>query len=404
MTSPNLSMTRPIWAEVSRPCLAANFGVLTRQTAGRADLLCVVKANAYGHGVEGSTQALVDVGASWLGVTSVEEGVALRQLLAAKSAVNIVVLGGIAATNAGQNEARALVAHGLAPVAWTVEHLDWLEKAAVERGVGHGDVPVHLEIETGMARQGVGYEDGAGLSRLAEFFTRDSRPQTRLRLEGVMTHYASPESVGDKMNRLQTDRFAAALEVLRRHGARPEVVHAGNSDTLFDQEQMERLAALAAAHGARLMVRPGIELYGAGTQAAERGLCAALEWKTRVISVRELPAGETVGYGSTFTTARPTTIALVAAGYADGLTRSLGNRGAMLVRGQRAPIVGRISMDLATLDVTGIPGVAAGDEVVIVGQQGRERITAAEIAATVGTIPYEVVCGIAGRVPRVFVG
>ena len=218
-----------------------------------------------------------------------------------------------------------------------------------------------------------------------------------------MTHYASPESVGDKMNRLQTDRFAAAIETLRQHGVQPEVVHAGNSDTLFDAEQMERLAGLAAAHGARLMVRPGIELYGAGTQAAERGLCAALEWKTRVISVRELPAGETVGYGSTFTTARPTTIALVAAGYADGLTRSLGNRGAMLVRGQRAPIVGRISMDLATLDVTGIPGVAAGDEVVMIGQQGGERITAAEIAATVGTIPYEVVCGIAARVPRVFV-
>jgi alanine racemase len=391
-------MTRPIWAEVSQSCLKENFASLTRQAAGRAALLCVVKANAYGHGMEPTARTLATAGAEWLGVTSVEEGAALRDALP-DAKVNILVLSGVALCEAGQAEAVALVDHRLTAVVWETAQLRWLEKAAAERGLAAGSLPVHLEIETGMARQGVPWNDAAAIDAIARYFSAGSA----LRLAGVMTHYASPERADDPMNARQTARFAEALETLRRTGVEFEVVHAGNSDTLFDAHQMHELHALAAAHNAGLMIRPGIALYGGGARSAERGLAPVLSWKTRVISVRTLEIGDTVGYGSIFIAARPTQIALVAVGYADGLNRGLSNLGAMLVRGHWARIVGRISMDLSTIDVTDIPGVMPGDEVVIIGAQGRNQITAGEIAALTETISYEVLCGIALRVPRVVV-
>ena len=395
-------MTRPIWAEVSQSCLKENFASLTRQAAGRAALLCVVKANAYGHGMESTARTLAATGAEWLGVTSAEEGIALREALPdalPDAKPNILVLSGVALTEAGQAEAVALVDHRLTAVVWETAQLRWLEKAAAERGLAAGSLPVHLEIETGMARQGVPWNDVAALRAIAHHFSAGSA----LRLEGVMTHYASPERTDDPMNARQTARFAEALETLRRAGVEFEVVHAGNSDTLFDAHQMDELHALATTHNAALMIRPGIALYGAGARSAERGLAPVLSWKTRVISVRTLEIGDTVGYGSIFIAARPTQIALVAVGYADGLNRGLSNLGAMLVRGHWARIVGRISMDLSTIDVTDIPGVMPGDEVVIIGAQGRNQITAGEIAALTETISYEVLCGIALRVPRVVV-
>jgi alanine racemase len=258
---------------------------------------------------------------------------------------------------------------------------------------------VHLEIDTGMARQGVPWNDEIRLATMAKQFTANSP----LRLTGVMTHYASPERTGDPMNSRQAERFTFAVAKLRRAGASPQLLHAGNSDTLFDAGQMAELHALAVENDAALMVRPGMALYGGGACTRERGLAPALSWKTRVLSVRTLQVGDTVGYGSIFTASRPTRIASVAVGYADGLNRALSNRGEMLVRGKRALIAGRISMDLATIDVTDIPHVDAGDEVVIIGRQGDEEITASDIAALTGTIPYEVLCGIAARVPRVSV-
>lgn len=402
---PPLTMTRPIWAEVSKSRLAANFATLTRQAAGRAELLCVVKANGYGHGMVASAGMLVEAGAQWLGVTCVEEGVALRHALP-EAEVDILVLSGIALTSAGEAEAIALVEHRLIPVVWEAAQLRWLARAAAERGMG--PVPVHLEIETGMARQGVRWDDAAALEAMARFFSPEGSGESALRVSGVMTHYSSPERPEDPINQRQTERFAVALATLRERGLVPQLIHAGNSDTLFDVRQMDELCALAGAHHAGLMVRPGLALYGGGGKSAGRGLTPVLAWKTRVLSVRTLEVGDTVGYGSIFTATRPTQIALVAVGYADGLSRSLSGGGVssggeMLVRGKRARIVGRISMDLATIDVTDIADVIPGDEVMILGHQGGEHITASDIAALTGTIPYEVLCGIAERVPRVVV-
>ena len=397
-------MTRPIWAEISKTRLTANFAALTRQSAGRATLLCVVKANAYGHGEESTARILTEAGARWLGVTSVEEGVDLRAALPDANipgvdVPNILVLAGIALSAAGEAEARALLAHRLIPVIWDTAQLNWLAQAAKENNAAAGSIPVHLEIETGMGRQGVPYNDTAAIDTILQHFS----PNSPLQLHGVMTHYASPERFQDRINQLQTDRFVQVLETLRTRKMAPKIIHAGNGDTLFDDLQMERLHALALNHRAELMLRPGLALFGGGADSATRGLAPALTWKTRVISLRTIQPGDTVGYGSTFTATRPTKIALVGVGYADGLSRSLSNRGQMLVRGSRAPIVGRISMDLATLDVTNIPAVAPGDEVVIIGHQGNETITAADIAALMNTIPYEVLCGIANRVPRIVV-
>lgn len=391
-------MTRPVWAEISSGRLTANFAVLTRQAKRRAALLCVIKANAYGHGMVECGRTLTAAGARWLGVTSMEEGVAMRIALA-DSQVNIVILGGIALTAAGEAEARAVVEHRLVPVLWEVEQVRWLARAAREQGLAAGSMPVHIELETGMARMGVAWDDLAALEAVLGQLQRDSP----LRVAGVMTHYASPERPADAMNQRQTERFAEALKTFHRKGVAVETVSAGNSDTLFHPQQVEQLHALAVEYGANLVIRPGLELYGAGFHAVDRGLSPVLAWKNRVVTVHNLPVGTTVGYGSIFTTTRPSRIALVAAGYADGLARSLSNRGAMLVRGKRAPIAGRISMDFATLDVTDIAGVEPGDEVVIIGSQGAEQISAAEIAAMLGTIPYEVVCGIAARVPRIVV-
>ncbi len=398
MTGSRLTMTRPIWAEVSKSRLVANFATLKRQAAGRAELLCVVKANGYGHGMVETAGMLVEAGAKWLGVTCVEEGIALRHALPEAEA-KILVLSGIALTDAGEAEAMALVEHRLIPVVWELAQLRWLARAAAERDRAPGSVPVHLEIETGMARQGVRWNDAAALEAMARSFM----PEGALRVSGAMTHYTSPERFDDPMNQRQTERFAAALATLRGLGIVPQLIHAGNSDTLFDARQMDELHALAGEHDAGLMVRPGLALYGGGGDSAGRALAPVLAWKTRVLSVRTLEVGDTVGYGSIFTATRPTQIALVAVGYADGLSRALSNRGEMLVRGKRARIIGRISMDLSTIDVTDIAGVIPGDEVVILGHQGEEHITAIDIAALTGTIPYEVLCGIAERVPRVAV-
>jgi alanine racemase len=277
---------------------------------------------------------------------------------------------------------------------WTAGHLGLLEEAAVLHALAPGALPVHLEIDTGMSRQGAAVED------LLSLFERFS-PASPLRLEAVMTHFHSADQ------RTATDeqirRLATAVDVIAEAGLKPEYLSAGSSGDLLEQATAQ-VTCLAERVGARRMVRAGIALYGyppIGTNA--HGLKPVLAWKTRVTAVRTIAPGATVGYGATFRAERTTRLALLPAGYADGLSRLLSNRGAALVRGQRAPIVGRVSMDQTTIDVTGIPGVAAGDETVLIGAQGEECITADDLAQATGTISYEVLCAIGARVPRVMV-
>jgi len=391
---------RPCWVEIRARSLEENYRLLVSLAAGQAELLAIVKANAYGHSLEICAPAAVRAGARWLGVSSVEEGVAARGLC---PKAQVLVIGGVFA-----GQGAAVLEHRLTAVVWELGQLDELEGAARRTGAGTGSIPVHVEIDTGMSRQGVSPDDLASLlARLGL--------ESALRLEGVMTHLFAADETDGRVTGEQLARLDEALERIEAFGLYPDWLNVGNSAALLSG-QAGRIAALAGRHGMKAMLRPGLALYGLaprfepcfkpgtepeGLVAALAGLQPVMSWKTEVVSVRAVPAGAVVGYNGAFVATEPMRLALVAAGYADGLDRRLGNRFSLVVRGQRAPLVGRISMDQAVLDVTEIAGVEAGDEVVILGSQGGETITAFDHAEAAGTIPWEVFTRIGARVRRV---
>lgn len=387
--------TRPCWVEIRARSLEENYRFLASLVAGQAELLAIVKANAYGHSLEICATAVVRAGARWLGVTSVEEGVAARALC---PEARVLVIGGVFA-----GQGAAAVEHGLTPVAWELGQLDELEGATRATGMSAGSVPVHLEIDTGMSRQGVSL-DGLG-AVLARFGAGSP-----LRLEGVMTHLFAADEADGAITEAQLGLLDNALGRIEAAGLKPEWLNVGNSAALLAGEA-RRIAALAGRYGMKAMLRPGLALYGlaphfepqepAGVAEARAALQPVLSWKTEVVGVRSVPAGAVVGYNGIFVATEPMRLAQVAAGYGDGLDRRLGNNFSLLVRGERAPIVGRISMDQTVLDVTEIAGVEAGDEVVIIGTQGNETITAFDHAEAAGTIPWEIFTRIAARVRRI---
>jgi alanine racemase len=397
----NLMTARPCRVEIRTRSLEDNFRFLLSLAMPHVELMAVVKADAYGHSLKLCAPAVVRAGARWLGVASVEEGVAARALCPEPG---ILVMCG-----AFPGQGAAVVEHRLSAVAWQPWQLDELETAARAAG---GSIPIHLEIDTGMSRQGVSVDELVAL--LARFHSRSP-----LRLEGVMTHlFAADEADG-----METEAQLALLEEATRKvkaaGLNPEWLNVGNSAALV-AGQAARIAALATRYGMKAMLRPGLALYGvtprfnpefepslspepATLAAARTRLQPVLTWKTCVAGVRTVPVGAVVGYNGTFVATEPMRLALVAAGYAEGLDRRLGNRFSLLVRGRRAPLVGRVSMDTAVVDVTEIPGVEPGDEVVILGEQGGECITAFDHAEATGTIPWEVFTRIGPRVLRVAV-
>jgi alanine racemase len=348
--------------------------------------MAVVKADAYGHGLRLCAAILAEAGAAWLGVTCVEEGVALRRIC---PGARILILSGI-----WHGEAEALVENRLTPVVWEQGHLDSLEAEAQRRRLGPAEIPVHLEIDTGMSRQGVA---PGQLDSLLDRFG----PASPLRIEAVMTHFHSPDN--DAATQEQETGLARALEVVVAAGLRPEILSAGSSAAAL-QTGADGVGCLAKKMGMKRMLRTGIGLYGYGPCAEPvAGLQPVLSWKTRVVALREVEPGTRVGYDATFTAKRKSRLALLPVGYADGLNRLLSNRGSVLVRGRRAPVAGRISMDHTVLDVTDIPEVERGDDVVLIGRQGEETITAADLAQQCGTISYEILCDIGTRVPRILV-
>lgn len=376
--------TRPIWAEVSRRRLLHNYRLLEHLAGPDASLLAVIKANAYGHGLEGCARALGTADVKCFGVTSVEEAVCLRSIA---PAARILVMSGLS-----RGEAEAVLEHNLTPVVWDPAHCDLLIEAAERRGAAAGSIRVHLEIDTGMSRQGVLLKDLLGV---LEWFG----PGSPLRIEAAMTHFHSPEDRA--ATRSQIKALTTAVQILMQHGVRLKFLSAGSSADVLDQDSPE-VTQLAAQCGARRMFRTGLALYGYPPSGGNgHGLQPVLSWKTKVLSLREIETGTTAGYGATFRAERFTRLALLPVGYADGLSRALSNCGAVLIGGQRAPIAGRISMDQTMVDVTDIRRVAVGDEAVLIGAQASETMTAAEMAKLTGTISYEVLCAIAARVPRV---
>jgi alanine racemase len=394
--------TRPCWVEISTQSLIHNYRHLKSLPARDVELLAIVKADAYGHSLEICTRALcaeaaAQESARWLGVTSVEEGVAARSISAD---ARVLVIAGVFPGQASQ-----LLEHRLTPVVWESWHLDELGAAAASTGTNPDPVAVHLEIDTGMSRQGV---SPAELSHILGRFNSGSA----LHLEGVMTHLFAADETDRRVTVEQLQRLEAVLQTISAAGLKPEWLNVGNSAALLGGES-SAIAELARKYEMKAMMRPGLALYGlapefspqepAAVSAARASLQPVLSWKTRVVGVRDVPPGTLVGYNGTFVATEPMRLALLAAGYADGLDRRLGNHFSLLVRGERAPLVGRISMDQSVVDVTEIPSVQAGDEVVILGSQGGETITAVDHARVAGTIPWEIFTRIGARVRRIAV-
>jgi alanine racemase len=366
---------RPTRAEIDLEAIAHNLSVV-RSFAAPARVLAVVKADAYGHGVVPVALRLEDEGVDGFGVALAEEGLELRE---AGVRASILVLNGVY----GRAHADVLEA-GLTPVVYDLGQVEAFDTAVSDR-----PYRVHLKIDTGMARLGVeARELDRFLAGLARF--------PRCVISGLMTHLASADTDPESTD-AQLKLFDEARAKVFAAGHRPGTLHAANT------------AATLAHPAARFdMVRPGGALFGIGMgvpQAAE--LRPAMKIRSEVIALRELPEGSRVGYDGTFLTTRTTRIATVPLGYGDGLSRQLGNRGGMLIRGARCPIAGRVSMDLTMLDVTDLPACAIGDEVVVLGAQssptgGEARITADDLARESGTIAYDVLIAVSRRVPRVY--
>ena len=401
--------TRPCWVEIRTRALEENFRFLAGLAAPHAELLAIVKANAYGHSLALCAPAVVRAGAKWLGVTSVEEGIVARALC---PEARVLIIGGVF-----PGQAAAAIQFQLTPVAWEPWQLDELVSAARAAGSQQGSVPVHLEIDTGMSRQGVSPSD------LAAIFARFG-PGSPLRLEGVMTHLFAADEADGQATEEQLARLDESMSRISAAGLFAEWLNVGASATLL-AGQAPIIADLAARHGMKAMLRPGLALYGL-VPRFDPAFAAVAAHPSRRRSPPPAPRSSPSSPGRprspasaqfrparpsattrTFVATEPMRIALVSAGYGDGLNRSLGNHFSFLVRGQRAPLVGRVSMDQIVLDVTEIPGVEHGDEVVLLGSQGsesgNETITAFDHAEAAATIPWEIFTRIAPRVPRVAV-
>jgi len=388
---------RPCWVEIRTRSFEDNYRYLNSLAAGRAELLAVVKSDAYGHSLCLCAPAAVRAGAKWLGVTSAEEGAAARAFC---PDARVLIMSGCF-----PGQGPAVIEHRLTPAVWEPWHLDELESAARAAGASPESPSVFLELDTGMSRQGAVLND---LAPLVSRFSVDGP----LRLEGVFTHLFAPDETDGLATSAQMTRLEKALIRIESAGLKPQWLSVGSSASLLSGDAV-RIGALAGRFGMKALIRPGLALYGiaphfapdepGAVAIARANLKPVLAWKSQVVSVCTVEAGAVVGYNGTFVASEPMCLALLAVGYADGLVRNLGNRFSLLVKGQRAPIVGRISMDQAVIDVTEIDGVDPGDEVVILGNQGDHVITADDHAQASGTISWEVLTRIGARVQRVAV-
>ena len=370
---------RPTQATISLDALEHNVTQIQKSIGNPRKMLAVVKANAYGHGAVRIAQALAGLGVDFLGVATCEEAIELRQ---ASITIPILVLGGFF-------PGQGIYAHqfDLTPVVYTLETAQELSQFAA---TSKRTIPIHLKIDTGMGRLGI-------LPSEIPLFIEKLSGLKNIKIEGVLSHLADTNQEnhsGLEFTRRQVEIFNQQIETLIQMGIDPLYRHLANSAASIDE--------LPDSFN---LVRPGIMLYG--SYPAKRfqqkiDLKPVMNLSTKIISLKKVPQGTSISYGRTFTCKRESLIATLPIGYADGYSRALSNRGEVLIRERKAPVVGVVCMDLVMIDVTDIPGVGLGDEAILMGSQGSEVITAEDIAEKMSTISYEFLCGIGPRIPRVY--
>ena len=348
----------------------------SRELARPARVMAVVKADGYGHGAIDAARAFVDAGAWGLAVSLVEEGVELRQ---AGILAPVLVLGGV---HPGSED--IIVHRGLTPVVWERDHLQLLASAV--RRSGAPRLPVHVKVDTGMSRLGL------LPGEIPDFIDWLEGPDGRwLEVEGMLTHLACADEPDDAFSEVQLASFLAALQTFAARGIHPRIRHVCNSAGLvrLPQAQFD-------------MVRPGIALYGAASSRAVEvpGLRMAMSVHSQVLGIRELPAGAKVSYGHREELRRPSRVGIVPVGYGDGYPRRMSGQAEVLVRGHRCRVIGNITMDVSMVDLTDLPGAREGERVTLLGRQGRDQLTAYDLAGWADVLPYEILCGISKRVPR----
>lgn len=368
----DLKTMRPTWADIDADAFGRNCAAIARMLPDRAELIAVMKANAYGHGAAELAKRCAPNGVAMIAVALLEEALELRRN---DVKLPLFVLGPLT-----RDQIAIALDNGIIPGVPGPEELEEAAIVARER-----DVHIHLKLDSGMGRMG---STRADLPRVIEIL----RSTPRLKLDAIYTHFANSGDPADPFTDQQTKTFDTLVTELQKGGITAPRHHRANSG-----------ATVRGLARPGEFVRVGLSLYGgepldAGTAKLE----PVMRWRSAIMRLKTLPPGHAVGYGMTFHTSRETRIAVVPVGYADGYSRLLSNKGEVLVRGRRARVVGRVSMDMITVDVTDIPDVSFGDEVVLLGGQGNETITAEEIAAKIGTISYEVFCSVSARVPRVY--
>jgi alanine racemase len=369
---------RPTVAEIDLGCLGFNYRQILKRVSKGVKLLAVVKADAYGHGAVPISLKLEELGVEYLGVALPEEGVELR-----KGGVKapILVLGGIYGRGLDP-----FIRFNLTPVIFRRDSLALLSKETERR---KKKVKVHVKVDTGMRRLGVPLN-------LWPSYLKEIKRYPRIEVEGILSHFSMTDEGAEGFTACQWRDFQDALTTAKTMGISCKYIHMANSATL---------TAIPSYTGN--LARPGIMLYGSYPSPLFRDLIPLkpiMTLKTKIHFLKSVPSGAKISYGGTYVTQRESLIATLPIGYADGYNRLLSNRGEVLIHGKRAPVVGVVCMDFIMVDVTSIPGVSIGDEVILMGKQGKEEISAEEIAEKVNSISYEVLCSIGKRVPRVYKG
>ncbi len=364
---------RPTWAEVNLNNLAYNFHQVRKRLSPQTKIMVTVKADAYGHGLIPVSRRLVKEGVDYLGVASIDEGIKLRKAGIGKP---VLILGLVL-----KEDINPIFKFGLTATVCDLDLAEALNRKAKRLGV---PAKVHIKVDTGMGRIGVLHQD-------AEELVKKIFPLKFVRVEGIFTHFAFADLDQDFTHK-QISLFAALARKLAKSGIHIPLVHAANSMGVLDYRS-----------GHFNMVRPGLVIYGLHpAQNLKIRLKPVLSLKTRVVFLKRLPSGCGVSYGHTYVTSKDTQVLTLPIGYGDGYPRNLSNQAPVLIRGKRFKIIGRICMDQIMVDVGGL-SVRIGDEAVLIGAQGKNKITVEELAGLGATIPYEIVCGLGSRIPRVFI-